>query len=69
MRNVRSEMPGYTTMPGRETSHSPGSDSAIGIGADSSASPELRHEIDFADETGEETFTSFGENHGAEYER
>jgi len=61
-------MPGYTGMPGRETSHSPGSaDSAIG--ADSSASPELRHEIDFADETGEETFTSFGENHGAEYER
>jgi len=60
-------MPGYTTMPGRETSQSPGSgDSAIV--ADSSASPELQHEIDFADETGEETFTSFGENHGAEYE-
>jgi len=71
-------MPGHSRMtaPGdslRATSRSPGSgtdgDSAIGADtAESSTSPELRHETDFADEK-EETFVCFGENDGGDYDQ
>ena len=54
----------------RATSRSPGSgtDADSAIGAESSTSPELRHETDFADEK-EETFVCFGENDGGDYEQ
>ena len=43
-------------------------DSALGAEVDSSTSPELRHETDFADE-GEETFGGYGENdEGGDYD-
>lgn len=71
-------MPGHSPRmaPGdsmRATSRSPGSgtdaDSAIGADtAETSTSPELRHETDFADEK-EETFVCFGENDGGDYDQ
>ena len=70
-------MPGHSRMAAgdslRATSRSPGSgtdaDSAIGADtAESSTSPELRHETDFADEK-EETFVCFGENDGGDYDQ
>lgn len=44
---------------------SPGTDSALGA---ETTSPDLRHQLDFADER-EETFTCFGENDGADYDQ
>lgn len=68
-------MPGHSPRmaPGdsmRATSRSPGSgtDADSAIGAESSTSPELRHETDFADEK-EETFVCFGENDGGDYDQ
>jgi len=56
----------------RAISNSPQSgtdaDSAIGADVDSSTSPELRNESDFAEER-EETFVCFGENDGADFEQ
>ena len=62
-------MPGYSPSM-RQSSHSPQSatDGDSAIGADSSTSPELRHEIDFPEESGEH-FECFGENNGTEFER
>jgi len=61
-------MPGYSPSM-RQSSHSPQSatDGDSAIGADSSTSPELRHEIDFPEESGEH-FECFGENNGTEFE-
>ena len=56
----------------RAISNSPQSgtdaDSAIGADVDSSTSPELRNESDFAEEK-EETFICFGENDGADFDQ
>ena len=62
-------MPGYSPSM-RQSSHSPqsGTDADSAIGADSSTSPELRHEIDFPEEGGEH-FECFGENNGTDFER
>ena len=62
-------MPGYSPSM-RQSSHSPqsGTDADSAIGADSSTSPELRHERDFPEETGEH-FECFGENNGTDFER
>lgn len=61
-------MPGYSPSM-RQSSHSPqsGTDADSAIGADSSTSPELRHERDFPEDGGEH-FECFGENNGTEFE-
>ena len=63
-------MPGYSPSM-RQSSHSPqsGTDADSAIGADSSTSPELRHERDFPEDEGGEHFECFGENNGTEFER
>ena len=62
-------MPGYSPSM-RQSSHSPqsGTDADSAIGADSSTSPELRHERDFPEDGGEH-FECFGENNGTDFER
>ena len=68
----RGTMHGHGAHQPRAASRSPLSgtdaDSALGAEVDSSTSPELRHETDFADE-GEETFGGYGENdEGGDYD-